>query len=552
MKTLAELRKELAETRKKINAFVAISDMDEQEAKELDTLNGDALKLKAKITAMEQVEAGNAEAEAEREAETEKKIKEAVEREAAKFKAASRRPEFGGGAPYQAQFSDEWKYDNLDGGALSLAIDLQKSLAAKGAKYVDGSDIVVQPAAIKALARRIADFQPDTSTGEAKKNEENRQAAEYVKGAFKMATGIDPTAESIDGAVKSGAFKAATDPMYTGGSGIGSDWVGTAYSSEIWRVIRAENLVVKNVPEDVIPDGYSSKVWPLESTDFTWYKTSEATASDSTLKVPAATVAASQLATSSKTITVGKFSARGIYTGELTEDSIIAFAPQARLQLETSGKEVLESAFIDGDVETSASKNINAIDTTPTSTNYYLNFDGFRKLALVTNTANSRSAGGTLTIDDFIATMQLMGTAGLAGANPAKVNFIVDGNVHYALARLPEVKTRDVNSAATVENGFVARVYGVGVIPSWQMHKASAKRMTNNAGKIDADTDSNNLYGAIVCVRWDQWKQAYKRRMTIETTRIANADSWEIVAHMRIGLAYRDNEASAETYFVGV
>jgi hypothetical protein len=40
--------------------------------------------------------------------------------------------------------------------------------------------------------------------------------------------------------------------------------------------------------------------------------------------------------------------------------------------------------------------------------------------------------------------------------------------------------------------------------------------------------------------------------MTIETTRIANADSWEIVALARIGLAYRDSEAAAETYNVGI
>jgi hypothetical protein len=38
----------------------------------------------------------------------------------------------------------------------------------------------------------------------------------------------------------------------------------------------------------------------------------------------------------------------------------------------------------------------------------------------------------------------------------------------------------------------------------------------------------------------------------METTRIANADSWEIVALMRFGLAYRDSEASAILYNVGV
>jgi hypothetical protein len=40
--------------------------------------------------------------------------------------------------------------------------------------------------------------------------------------------------------------------------------------------------------------------------------------------------------------------------------------------------------------------------------------------------------------------------------------------------------------------------------------------------------------------------------MTIETTRIANADSTEIVAMLRCGLIQRDTEASAITYYVGV
>ena len=284
----------------------------------------------------------------------------------------------------------------------------------------------------------------------------------------------------------------------------------------------------------------------------TWYKVAEATSSDSTLKVPAATVTASQIATLSKNIPVAKLGARGLYTQELDEDSLIRFASQLKTQLEISGREVLESLFIDGDVETSANKNINAIDTTPGATDYYLMFDGFRKLALVTNTANSRSAGGSLVVEDFLDTLKLMGTAGIAGSDPTKCAFIVDANVYYAMAKLSELKTKDTYSAATIENGLVKSVWNVPVMASWQMHKASAKRMANNAGKIDADTDSNNTLGAIVAVRWDQWKQAYKRRMTMEVTRIANADSWEIVALARLGLAYRDNEASAETYNVGI
>ncbi len=541
-----ELLEKLGKLRTAMKSYVNRDDLTDDEAAKLDELNKEAAKLEARIAAEEQLAKGEVEEKARIEREKQAYADEAVKAE----RARNRRIPGAGDAPYQSQYSDTARYDNLDAVELSLLIELQKSFGNKGVKYVDGSDIEVTTGALKAMALRVGEFKPESLPGE--KPDEARKSMDYVKNAFKAATRIEPTSEGVSDAIKRDAIKAATDPMYTGGSGIGSDWVGTAYSTELWRVIRANTPVVSNVPSDVIPDGYSSKTWPLESTDMTWYKVAEATSSDSTLKVPAATVTASQIATLSKNIPVAKLGARGLYTQELDEDSLIRFASQLKTQLEISGREVLESLFIDGDVETSANKNINAIDTTPGATDYYLMFDGFRKLALVTNTANSRSAGGSLVVEDFLDTLKLMGTAGIAGSDPTKCAFIVDANVYYAMAKLSELKTKDTYSAATIENGLVKSVWNVPVMASWQMHKASAKRMANNAGKIDADTDSNNTLGAIVAVRWDQWKQAYKRRMTMEVTRIANADSWEIVALARLGLAYRDNEASAETYNVGI
>jgi len=536
------MAKTLQEIAQRIEMLTANDDLDDDEVKELQDLNSQAAKMKAKQDGLKNVEAAKA-AETKRiEEETNIKIDEAVKLALEKDAAKHRRLP-SGEAPYQAQFSDTWRYDNLDRVELALLTDVQRAFAAKGVPYLSGDPIKPDPAAIKSLALRVAEFKGDNS-------EDGRKELSYMKGSFKAATGIDAELPAVEAALK--GAKAATDPMYSAGAQIGSDWVGTAYATDLWRRIRAEARVVGKIPSEVIPDGYSNKTWPLESTDMTWYKVAEATASDATLKVPAATITASQMATANKNITLGKMGARGLYTQELDEDSLIRFAAQLRTQLEISGQEILESLVIDGDVETSGSKNINAIDTVPTATNYYLIFDGFRKLALVTNTANSLTAAGSLAIEDFLKILKLMGTAGMAGADPSKVAFIPDGNVHYALAQLPEVKTRDVNSAATVENGFVTNLWGVPSIPSWHMHQASAKRMANSAGKIDADTDSNNTLGAALAVRWDQWKLVYKRRMTMEVTRIANADSWEIVALTRLGLGYRDTEASAILYNIGV
>ncbi len=522
---MEELLKELEKVRKAMKSFVGRDDLTDDEAEKLDGLNKQAMKLEARITAEKQLAQADVEEQARIEDEKNKAVAEAVKMEQAK----ARRLQFGE-APYMTKFADTNKYDELSAGATALVIDVMKR-----------NNQPVSGAAYKALSLKIGELKDYSNT------EEGQRGINYVKNNFEASTGIKADMNSIEASIK-----AATDPMYTGGSGIGSDWVGTAYSSELWRTIRAANVVINRIPSDVIPDNYASKYFPLESTDPTWYKVAEAAASDSTLKVPAATVTASQVATGTKQITVGKLGARVLYTGEMTEDSLIASASQIRDQMAVSGAEVMEHVAIDGDVETSANKNINDIAGTPAGTEPFLLMDGFRKLALVTNTANSRSASGLFTIEDFKNTLKLLGTAGLAGADPTKLAFLLDYNAMWAAMDIPELKTKDVSSYATIENGFLARVYRTEVLNAYQMHRAVSHRKANTSGKIDLDTDGNNTTGSILAVRFDQWKQAFKRRMTLETTRIANADAWEIVALVRWGLAYRDTEASAITYNVGI
>jgi hypothetical protein len=530
MKTLQDLIVERKELSKKIKEYTGLEEFSDQDLKSLNELKAQALKTDAQISIREESEKADKALEEERETAFQAKVAEATKKAEEQVAAKARRLPYRE-APYQAQYSETWKYDNMDGVDLALLLDMEKSLGMKQ-----------EPAALKAMSLRVAELKETANT------EDARQEVAYVKGSFKAATGIDPTPEAVGAAVK-----AATDPMYTGGSNIGSDWVGTAYSTSIWNKIRQTPAVVGKIPSEVIPDGYSNKTWPLESTDVTWYtvaETSAVNASAATL-IPAPSVTASQMATANKNITVAKLGARAMYSGELEEDSLIRFSPQLRAQFELSGAEMLESLVIDGDTETSSSKNINANDTAVT-TEYFLAFNGFRKLPLVTNTANSLSAGGGLLVTDFLDLLKLMGTAGIAGSDPTKVSFICDGNTYYAMAKLPEVLTKDVNSAATVENGFVKSLWSVGVIPSWQMHRNSATRHAMTTGYIDANTAGNNTRGACVAVRWDQWKLAYKRRMTMETTRIANADTWEIVAWARLGMGYRDTEASAILYNIGV
>ncbi len=485
--------------------------METEETEETKKLIEEALRLH------DEEIAAKAKVEAEKQAAIDAAVKSAQEKWEAKAAESRRLPL---GMPAVTQFADTYKYDAMSTADIALMIDTLKS-AGK----------TVSPSAMKALMLRVAHIENDKVSPE---------TAAYAKSALKAALGSELTDEAI---------KAATDPMYTGGSLYGSDWVGTAYSNQLWESIRASVQVAAKIPSVTIPDGYSSEYWPLESTDPTWYKVAEASTSGSTLNfAPDYTVYPSQMATLNKQISLAKMGCRVMYSEEMVEDSLIPFISHLRSQMAVSGAEQMEHVIIDGDTATSS--NINDIGGTAYSGNsksLFLFTNGFRKVGIT----NGRSAAGSLSEDDYLDTVKKLGLNGI-GADPGRCSFIIDPNTYFKSLKLSTLKTKDVWTQATLESGTLTRMWNYPILTSWFMHWRQTSRLANTAGKVDLDTSGNNLYGAILAVRWDQWKLAYKRRMTMETTRIANADAWEIVALTRWGLGYRDAYASAESYYVGV
>jgi hypothetical protein len=432
------------------------------------------------------------------------------------------------GLPAVMHDSDTWKYDHLTPSQHSLLITTMKSMKL---------DIPV--ASIKALALKcVTNDLPDLP-------EQGGRA--YVRNAMK-AVGIGDTEAAVKEAIKTTA-----NVMYTTGSShVGEDWVGTAYAQQIWAQIRAETQIVSRIPQETIPDGYSSEYWPLESADPTWYKAPETSLTDDTMLVPTPSVPVSYATTANKQLTVTKMGCRVIYSGEQEEDSLIRFVPQLQKQIVASAAEQLEHAVIDGDTETAGSTNINAIGGAISATALYMLWNGFRKIALVTGSGKSRSASGGLSEDDFLETVFLLGSNGM-GAAPGKATFIVGPHTYKASLKLSTLKTKDVWTQATLETGKLTGMWGYDLLPSWFMHYKSTVRKADNAGKVNQTNTALNLYGAILAVRWDQWKFVNKRLMKLESTRIANADATEITAWARLGLGYRDAVgAVGETYYVGV
>jgi len=414
--------------------------------------------------------------------------------------------------------TEHWKYDNLDAGDLAFMIGTLDA-----AKRDGRSRRGPQAAAYKALGVRL-------DSEESRKSE----SLTVARGAMKSA------------GIKANEINQSTLASY------GDEWVGVAYSGQLWESIRHATFVLPKLPSMEVPAGAESVVIPLESTDPTWYKVAQAASlSANPGGVPTNTVTASNLGTANNTLTLGKMGARVLWTGELEEDSVLPYVAQLRQQLAVSAGEYLEHVLIDGDTATGATTNINDIGGTPAGAEAFLILNGFRKSPLVTTTANSRD-GGALTVEDYLETVKLMGLGGKNAIDRRQVGFIIDPYTHWKSLELDEVKTQDVYSAPTIEDGQLMNIWGYEVMQSVHMHKANADATyglkANSAGKLDLDTASNNTTGVILAVRWDQWQFGWRRRMTIETTRVPAADSTEIVALMRFGMVQRDTEASAISY----
>lgn len=457
------------------------------------------------------------EAKAQKEAVVQARIDDAVkaakETQASEWAKSNRLPGGDVSAPVALKYSELRKYNHLDAAEQSLMVSLLT------ANYKSGRGSPPPDAALKALAIKMDEAQTEDG-------------------------------EDFRYAVKSAGIK-ANEVMYSTLASFGDEWVSTAWESSAWAQIRQPTSIVGKIPTITIPQGEESVTIPLEGADPTWYKIAQTTATNATTLTPDATVPTSQMGTAQKIITAAKMGARVLISGELEEDSIVPIMAQLRMQLATSAGEMLEHVVIDGDTATGATTNINDIGGTPAATDLFLLLNGFRKSCLVTTTANSR-AGGTLTSGDFLATIQLMGAAGINALDISKVGFIVDPNVHWAALELADVKSRDVFAAATIESGKLSGIYGYAVNVSAFMHYMSAVRKANTAGKVDRTTPSNNTTGSILAIRWDQWLLAYKRRITIETVRVPRSDHTEVTALLRVGLGQRDTEASAISYGITV
>lgn len=341
----------------------------------------------------------------------------------------------------------------------------------------------------------------------------------------------------------------ADELIHTDNTGYGTEWVpGESWETQVWEAVH-QNLIMDTLMREMMiieasPNPGSTTYVPLEGADPTFYKAPEATDIGDDLQSKPL-VDPTRPGSAQVSVTPGKGMAWTEISTEMIEDSIVPVLPTYEKQYQRKFNEQVEYLFLNGDVETSGSTNINLIDGTPasgTGAPSYLITDGALTYALVTGGEaglTTKKDGGVLTSGDFLDARGLMPNN--IQTDPTKLIYISDNGVQLKTLRLTDWKDISVSLNPTQESGTINTVWGSSYLASGQMAKA------NSAGKISA-TSGNNVKGRLLCISPEYWAMVWKRHITFKTEENIKSDTTLIVSTFRLAFRYRSAGASTCVY----
>ena len=316
--------------------------------------------------------------------------------------------------------------------------------------------------------------------------------------------------------------------MDTAESGYGSQLIGAQYVSDLWAGARTQSRVFGLIPTFQMSD--PTAYLPVEAAPPEMLFVSESTASD------ASNYDTSKTGSNRVTVTARKFIIHQMWSGEMEEDSIIAYIPFLRGQAQRSIAHYSDSLILNGDTTNAATGNINLDDADPADTKHYLAFDGLRHAALVDNTGNAVDhAGAAITYDALIDLRSLGVDATYLHdwghpSNPSDFVYLVNPELGDAICKLDEVISIDkYGSAATVLTGEVGNIGRNPLIGTIAMSKTEAD------GKVST-TGSNNTESQVCAFNRRGFAVGLRRSLKVETERLPATDQNRIVYSMRLGL----------------
>ncbi len=376
--------------------------------------------------------------------------------------------------------------------------------------------------------------------------------------AYKMSAGLK--AEPLDDAIDALAIKAqapwlkADELDATDITNQGLEWVGTTFDADLWQRARHELrlldlLTSKGMRIKDVDPGTNKVTFAIDTGSGTVYTRGEPNSLDATGR-PEATVQVQPFTTDNVTMTAKEHALAYIPSNWLTEDTFVDTMGFINFDMLQTLMESLESTLINGDTETAANTNINLIDGTPATglqTPDYIAWDGIRKNFRVTNTGQSRDAGGALAITDYINTRALFGTT----VRNRKQNMltIIDFDTEVATRKLVQLLTADVAGGAPLATMYTGDLPQV--LDGVDTYTSGLLALANTAGKISATAD-NNVTGTIINVYAPYIAYGRKRQVEVKQQEDILAGGIVFVASIRHTSIHRSADGSAGTYNVGV
>jgi len=341
---------------------------------------------------------------------------------------------------------------------------------------------------------------------------------EYVPNGFGGQKAMDP-----GGFVAKGyrAMRAAAKAMTSTGANAGDEWVPTFASAELWRDVHLATEISPNVGRVNMP----TNPYTLPTLD-----------ADPTFRLASTentAVTASDPNTGAATLTAVKVQAEIDFSGELTEDSIIPAIPALRATLVRRAAQCIDDLIVSGDTETGGTGNVNSDDQAPAADSFYLAFNGMRKFALVTNTAQASAVSAALSTTNFTAIRALLGRY---GARATDLIAVTPASTYVSMADIASVRTVDVYGPnATLVRGELARFYNIPVI-LYEAIPGLTSDKTAADGKADAATPANNTKGWILVFNRNGWTQGFRRELQVEAWRDIKKDQNILVCSFRMAL----------------
>ncbi len=308
------------------------------------------------------------------------------------------------------------------------------------------------------------------------------------------------------------SYPAAFKAMETGTSSAGGSWIPTGFSRNLIELVRLEERVAALHSRFTMPT--NPYTFPVEGADINAYVVAERTgdddAVDSTKFVPAETPG-----TSNNTFTAKKVGVRSVFSGEISEDSILPILPYVRGKIVRSLAAAQENTVINGDVRVSG-----AIDGVTLSTNQVTAYDGYRRAIQLAGTTFDC---GTLNIANIRAARAGMGVYGVDTSNLVYICSIAG---YHKLLGLSEVITVDkFGPRATILNGQLGSLDGIPIIISEYVSDT-----LTGAGVLRGTSNKTEL----LLVRKDMFQFGDWRQITLKQREVIETDQYVMVALQRL------------------